>query len=56
MERSHELAANQNTSPAHIGSGYHTQLANMEANERQKSIAMMKYAENVGSPNRQKQL
>ena len=32
------------------------QLANMQENERVKSIAMMKYAENVASPTRNKQL
>ena len=56
MERSHELAQGTNTSPGHIGDGYRVQLANMQENERVKSIAMQKYTDSVGSPTRQKQL
>ena len=55
MERSNDLQGS-NTSPGHIGDGYRMQLANMQENERVKSIAMMKYAENVASPTRNKQL
>lgn len=56
MERSHELTQGTNTSPGHIGEGYRVQLANMQENERVKSIAMQKYADSVDSPNRRKQL
>lgn len=55
MDRSYELQQS-GTTPAHIGDGYQRQLAAMQEGERQKSVVMQKYANDIGSPARQKQL
>lgn len=55
MDRSYELQQS-GTTPASIGDGYQRQLAAMQEGERQKSVVMQKYANDIGSPARQKQL
>ena len=55
FDRHQELAV-AGTSPSAIGDGYGRQLAAMQEQERQKSIAMSNFVSSVGSPARQKQL
>ena len=53
--RSQELIK-AGTSPGQIGEGYQQQLRAMQEKERVKQMQINQYANNVGSPARQKQL